>query len=78
MGGDVSNNLLIEIIETLEAVGLQWDQYQLHDFVDVEALERVLDSSSGETIVWFTVDGIQLAVSSEGVAVHIAEHHDQE
>ena len=44
---DTSPDLLVEIVETLEAHGLASDSYQLHDAVDVEALEHLLESSTG-------------------------------
>jgi len=41
---DESSDLIVEIIETLEACGLENDTYQLHDYVDVDALEKLLAS----------------------------------
>jgi hypothetical protein len=70
---DQSSNLLIEIVETLEAHGLASDSYQLHDAVDVEALEQLLASSTGDVEVRFTVEGIQLAVTHDGVDVLLDE-----
>jgi len=34
------NDLVVEIIETLETCGLEDDAYQLHDYVDVDALSN--------------------------------------
>ncbi|MGQ4554965.1 HalOD1 output domain-containing protein [Halobellus sp. GM3] len=62
-------DLLVEIIETLEAAGLDSSQYQLHDSIDLDALERILASSNGEVSVRFSVEGIRLAVTSAGVDV---------
>ena len=64
-----SPDLLVDIIETLEACGLGRDEYQLHDSVDVEALEQILRSSSGDVEVQFTVGGIRLTVTPESVDV---------
>jgi len=36
------NDLVVEIIETLETCGLEDDAYQLHDYVDVDALEQLV------------------------------------
>ncbi len=70
---DTSLDLLVEIVETLEAHGLASDSYQLHDAVDVEALEQLLVSSTGDVEVRFTVEGIQLAVTHDGVDVLLDE-----
>jgi len=64
-----SPDLLVEIVETLEAHGLASDSYQLHDAVDVEALEQLLASSAGDVEVRFTVERIQLVVTHDGVDV---------
>ena len=39
---DQSSDLLVEIVDALETYGLERDAYQLHDYVDVEALEQTL------------------------------------
>ena len=71
-----SNDLLVEIIETLETCGLEDDAYQLHDYVDVEALEQLVASSDEDIAVQFTVEGIQLGVSPEGVDVVVEDQPD--
>jgi ABC-type Na+ efflux pump permease subunit len=38
--------LLLEILTALEERGLDRDEYQLQRVIDVEALERVVDSAS--------------------------------
>jgi len=63
------NDLVVEIIETLETCGLEDDAYQLHDYVDVDALEQLVSSSDGDITVQFTVEGIPLEVSLDGVDV---------
>jgi len=72
-GSGASPNLVVDIIETLEACGLDRHEYQLNDSVDVEALEQVLHSSSGDAKVQFTVKGIRLAVTPESIDVLIDE-----
>jgi len=64
---DQSSDLLVEIVDALETYGLERDAYQLHDYVDIEALEQTLHSSSEDVEVRFTVDGIRLAVTPESV-----------
>ncbi|MDL0136097.1 hypothetical protein PNQ20_04420 [Halobacterium salinarum] len=66
---DRSNDLLIEIIETLEACGIEEDTYQLHDYVDLDALEQLLASPNDDISVQFTVEGVQLDVSPKSVDV---------
>jgi hypothetical protein len=70
-GHGASSNLVVEIVETLEACGLDRNEYQLYDAVDVEALEQIVHSSSGDVEVLFTVEGIQLSVTPESVDVLI-------
>jgi|AntRauMinimDraft_4_1070384.scaffolds.fasta_scaffold00847_2 hypothetical protein len=62
-------DLLINIIETLEAQGLDREEFQLHDYIDVDALEQILYSSTEEVEIQFTVEEIRLAVTPESVAL---------
>ncbi|CQH64496.1 uncharacterized protein HHUB_5044 (plasmid) [Halobacterium hubeiense] len=68
------NDLLLEIVETLEACGLEDDSYQLQEYIDVGALEQLVASSDGDITVQFTVEGIRLDVSPEGVDVLVEAH----
>ncbi|MDQ2051646.1 HalOD1 output domain-containing protein [Natronolimnohabitans sp. A-GB9] len=68
-GDSSSTDLVVAIIETLEACGLDRDDYQLYDTVDPEALEQLLDSSTRDLEVRFTVEGIRIAVTSDGIDV---------
>jgi len=52
----VSSDLLIDIIETLEAQGLDREKSQLYDYIDVDALEQLLYSSNGNVEVQFAVE----------------------
>jgi hypothetical protein len=67
------NDLVVEIIETLETCGLEDDGYQLHDYVDIDALEQLLASSEGDIAVQFTVEGIPLEVSPDSVDVIVED-----
>jgi len=71
------NDLVVEIIETLETCGLEDDAYQLHDYVDVDALEQLVSSSDGDITVQFTVEGIPLEVSLDGVVDVIVEDESE-
>jgi hypothetical protein len=64
-----SSDLLVDIIETLETCGLDRDDYQLQDWVDVEALEQLLASSNGDISVRFTVRDVQLVATPNEVQV---------
>ncbi|MGB9965742.1 HalOD1 output domain-containing protein [Halobacterium sp. CBA1126] len=68
-GSGEPNDLLVEIIETLEACGLEDNSYQLQEYIDVGALEQLVASSDGGVTVQFTVEGIRLDVSPAGVDV---------
>ncbi|WP_262181292.1 hypothetical protein [Haloarcula laminariae] len=73
-----SSNLLIDIIETLETYGLDRDDYQLQDWVDVEALEQVLASSKGDISVRFTVRDVQLVATPDEVQVLVESSSDSD
>lgn len=75
-GPGASPNLVVGIIETLETCGLDRDEYQLYNAVDVEALEEILHSSCGDVEVRFTVEDIRLAVTPDSVNILIDEHPD--
>jgi hypothetical protein len=64
-----SDDLLLDIVETLETCGLCRDEYQLQEYVDVNALEQLVFSSDGDVEVRVTVEGVSLSVSEDGVHV---------
>ncbi|EMA38546.1 HalOD1 output domain-containing protein [Halobiforma nitratireducens] len=72
---NASNDLLVELIETVDEYGGDRNEFQLYDVVDVvdvDALERVVTSpsqSSEPVEVRLPVQGIRLAVTGEGVDV---------
>jgi hypothetical protein len=66
---DGSDGLLLDIVETLETCGLCRDEYQLQEYVDVDALEQIVSSSDGDVEVRVTVEGVSLSVSKDGVHV---------
>ncbi len=68
-GSGEPHDLLLDIIDTLDARGLDPRSFQLHDFVDVDALERLIASSEDDVEVRFTVEGFDLAVTSNDVRV---------
>ncbi|WP_313696143.1 HalOD1 output domain-containing protein [Halorarum halobium] len=72
-GSDPSPDLLVELVEILDAHGLAGDSYQLHDAVDVDALEQLLASSTGDVEIRLTVEGVQLVITHDGVDVLLDE-----
>ncbi|WP_256403848.1 HalOD1 output domain-containing protein [Halorubrum salinum] len=64
-----SSDLLVELVETLEANGLGRDSYQLYDSIDVEALDQLVESSASAIDVRVTVEGIHLSITQDGVEV---------
>lgn len=63
---DPDNGLLVDVIEALEEHGLSREEFQLHDFVDSDALQKAISTGSTVT-VGFTVHGIQVTVSPDSV-----------
>ena len=68
-----SGELIVDIVETLKRCGLGRDEYQLYDAVDVDALEQLLSSTSNDIEVRFAIEGIRLAVTSEGASVIVGD-----
>ncbi|RKD85202.1 HalOD1 output domain-containing protein [Halopiger aswanensis] len=68
-GHGPSIDLVVELVETLEAAGLDRDEYQLYDYVDVEALEQLLTGSNSDVKVRVTIAGVRIAVTPTGVEV---------
>ncbi|MDQ2051660.1 HalOD1 output domain-containing protein [Natronolimnohabitans sp. A-GB9] len=62
--------LLLEIVHALEEQGLARDEYQLQRVIDVEALERVVDSTGPQTDleIWFSVGEFRVVVTPSDVA----------
>lgn len=65
-GGSGANSLTAEIVDELENNGLDQDEYRLNDFIDLDALSRVVTSGSN-VAVEFSVRGIPLRVSQDRI-----------
>ncbi|NGM71355.1 hypothetical protein G6M89_20535 [Natronolimnobius sp. AArcel1] len=63
--------LLFEILEALEEQGLERDEYLLGRWIDVEALEQLVDSASQDTEleIRFSVGGFRVLVTESSVTV---------
>lgn len=58
--------VIVDIVEALEELGLKRDEYRLIDYVDPEALQRLMNSGSPVRIQ-FTVRDIHVCVTPDGV-----------
>lgn len=58
---------IVEIVEALESTGRAPDSYNLLDYIDVEALDNVLNSLQGEFYITFSVDGVDVEITESGV-----------
>ncbi|MFC4990064.1 HalOD1 output domain-containing protein [Saliphagus infecundisoli] len=63
-------------MDRLETCGLDKDDYQLYDAVDVEALEQLLTSANEDIEVQLTVKGVRLALTPDGVNRVFADSTD--
>jgi len=65
--------LLLEIITALEEQGLDRDEYQLQRMIDVEALERLADSTGPQTStdleIRFSIDKFRILITGSDVTV---------
>ncbi|ELY66286.1 hypothetical protein [Natrinema versiforme] len=63
--------LLFEIVDTLETAGLDRDEYQLHRVIHVEALEQLVNSAGPHTEleIRFSVGEFRLCVTHSDVQV---------
>ncbi|WP_435066106.1 HalOD1 output domain-containing protein [Halobaculum sp. EA56] len=68
-GSGSSTGLVVDIVETLEEYGLDQGEYQLHNSVDIEAIEQLFASSDGNVAVHFPVEGVHLAVTPDSIEV---------
>lgn len=67
--GGEPNETLLRIVETLEDEGVSQESYRLQETVDVEALERLVDSADDDVAVRLTVRGVRLEVTPVEVRV---------
>ena len=66
-------SLVVDIVDVLEEQGRPRESYQLGNYVDPDALDRLVDSIEGQFTVSFTVDTFQITVSEEGVTARRRE-----
>ena len=71
--GTSDGSLIVDIVDVLEEQGRPRESYQLGNYVDPDALDRLVDSIEGQFTVSFTVDTFQITVSEEGVTARRRE-----
>lgn len=67
--GARDDDLAIEIIEALDTAGLPPESYRLFDYVDPEALERVVRSFSDGYSITFSVESVTITIEAGQVEV---------
>lgn len=60
-------SLLVEIVDVLEAHGVDSDTYTIYEYIDPDALERVVTSSHESLEIRLTIEGIRLSITHGGV-----------
>lgn len=73
----MADALVVDIVEKLEERGLSRYAFQLHDSVDPDALERVVESLEGEFSMTLTIEGIEIEITEEGVQVVSVPDHGE-
>lgn len=64
-----NDSLTVEIVNVLDSHGIGHDTYTLHDYIDVEALEKILASADPNLTVQLTIEGIPMSITRDGVHV---------
>ncbi len=64
-----TDDLVVDIVRTLEKAGIPRDSYQLASEFDPEALARLLDSGGSSVQVRLEVRGVSLLVTNLGARV---------
>jgi len=63
------DSLIIEIVTLLEERGIDLDTYTLYDYIDADALEKLITSSDASLEIRLTIEGVQLEITRDGVRV---------
>lgn len=61
--------LVVELVQALEREGIPRNAYHLQDYVDVESLERVIETAPDDAEFRFTVEGIPVTITRDGVRI---------
>ncbi len=66
---DGYDDLLLAIVDALEAEGFDLESNRLYDFIDPDVLEKLLESATGPVTVTFTAGEYQVTVTPTTVIV---------
>lgn len=58
---------LVQIIDILEARGIEHETYTLYEYLDPDALEELVNSGDASLEIRVTIEGVQLSISQSGV-----------
>ena len=62
-----NNSILLNIIEVLDAYGVDQESYTLHENFDVDALEQLVASENVDLEIRMTIQGITLSITKQDV-----------
>lgn len=62
-----TDSLLIEVVDVLQAHGIDPNTYTVYDYIDPGALEQVVASSHESLEIRLTIEGIELCITQHGV-----------
>lgn len=62
-----TDSVILEIVHALDEQGIDENTYTLHDYVDIDALTRVVDSADDSIEVRLTIEGVQFTITQDGV-----------
>ena len=72
-GPPSDRKMVIELCEALDEYDVDLDSTPLHQYVDSEALERVVNSLDDDFEIIFAVDTVSVTVTPKGVHTHRRE-----
>lgn len=64
-----NRELIVEIVETLEAAGVASDSYRLYDYIDPDALVQVVRSLEVDYRISFAVESVRIEITEDSVEV---------
>ena len=65
----LSDSLPLQIIDALDAQGIDQESYTLYEYLDAEALEELLASENASLEVRATIEGVDISITATGVRV---------
>jgi hypothetical protein len=62
-----AGSLQVEIVETLDAHGIDPETYTLYEYIDPDALKMVVFSADSNLEVRLTIEDVRLSITQDGV-----------